>query len=146
MCIAINCWPVCDVINFEIILSLLIKPFFYITKTLRQNVNISRTKRAFNITLKAFSSFLKSSQLSVIASNEEGRLKSYLRFGGPVSARSHHSSTPWFHRSKMKWFWYGIFGKGDPRQRIQNSYYTSDSKLKTGNPQRGSKTVSRLCR
>ena len=35
-----------------------------------------------------------------------------------------------------------MFGKGDPRQRIQNSYYTSDSRPKTGNPQRGSKTVS----
>ena len=112
MCIAINCCPVCDVINFEIILSLLIKLLFYITKTLRQNVNISRTKRAFNMTLKAFSSFLKSSQLSGIASNEEGRLKSYLRFGGPVSARSHHSSTPWFHRSKMRWFYmaYSVWG------------------------------------
>ena len=131
MCIVINCCPVCDVINFEIILSLLIKPFFYITKTLRQNVNISRTKRAFNMTLKAFSSFLKSSQLSGIASNEEGSLRSYLRFGGPVSARSHHSSTPWFHRSNMKWFYmaYSVRGTRDKGSRTHIIHQIRDPKL-----------------
>ena len=32
MCIVIVCFPDCDAINFEIILSFLIKPFSYMTK------------------------------------------------------------------------------------------------------------------
>ena len=36
MCIPIVCFPGCDVINFEINLMFLIKPFFYLTKTSRQ--------------------------------------------------------------------------------------------------------------
>ena len=32
ICIVIICYPVCDVINFEIYLSFLIKPFSYMTK------------------------------------------------------------------------------------------------------------------
>ena len=37
MCIAIVCFPVCEAINFEINLVFLIQPFFYMTKTSRQN-------------------------------------------------------------------------------------------------------------
>ena len=41
MCIEIACFPGCVVINFEINLIFLIKPFFYMTKKSRQNLNIS---------------------------------------------------------------------------------------------------------
>ena len=37
ICIAIVCWPGCDVIDFEINLIFLIKSFFYMTKKSRQN-------------------------------------------------------------------------------------------------------------
>ena len=49
MCIVIICCPVCDLIGFEINHSFLIKPIFYITKKWEKNVNISKTKRAFNM-------------------------------------------------------------------------------------------------
>ena len=45
MCIVIACLPGCDVINFEINLIVLIKPFFvYKTKKSRQNFKISWVK------------------------------------------------------------------------------------------------------
>ena len=47
MCIAIVCFPGCDVINFEIKLILLIKPF-YMTKESSKKLKHLRTKRAFN--------------------------------------------------------------------------------------------------
>ena len=47
MCIVIVFLPDCDVINFEINFIFLIKPFFYMTKKSRQNLNILREKRAF---------------------------------------------------------------------------------------------------
>ena len=52
--ILIICCPVCDVINFKINHSFLVKPFFYITKKSEQTVNISETKRAFNMKQKVF--------------------------------------------------------------------------------------------
>ena len=54
MCIVIVCYPVYDVINFEIKLSFLIKPFSYMTKMSGLNLNIFRTKRTFKIKQKAF--------------------------------------------------------------------------------------------
>ena len=68
MCIVIVCLPDCDVINFEINLIFLIKPFFYMTKKSRQNLNILRKKRAF------FSSFWKGFQLAKIISDLRVRL------------------------------------------------------------------------
>ena len=51
--IPIVCFPCCDVINFEINLIFLIKPFFFRTKTwpkLQDKIlNILRTKRAFKV-------------------------------------------------------------------------------------------------
>ena len=52
MCITIIFCLVCHVISFEINFSFLIKLFFEITKSQDKNVNISRTKRAFNVKLK----------------------------------------------------------------------------------------------
>ena len=52
--IATICCPVCDVINFEINLGFFIKPFFYKTKKSWQSLNISRTKKNFNMKQKAF--------------------------------------------------------------------------------------------
>ena len=43
-CIATICLPGCAVINFEITLTFLIKPFFCITKYQDKNSNIFRTK------------------------------------------------------------------------------------------------------
>ena len=54
MCALIICCPFCDVIDFEINHSPLIKTFSCITKISEKNVNISRTKRAFNMKLKVF--------------------------------------------------------------------------------------------
>ena len=55
MCIVTICCPACDV-NF----SLLIKPY----QSHDKNVNISRTRRPFNMKLKAFSMTFK--ELSVV--------------------------------------------------------------------------------
>ena len=40
MCIVIICFLVSDVINFEINLSFLIKPFFYMTKKVKTKIEI----------------------------------------------------------------------------------------------------------
>ena len=50
MFILIVCVPVCDVINFEIYHTFLIKTFSYLNlKSHFKNVNITRTKKAFNM-------------------------------------------------------------------------------------------------
>ena len=69
MCLVFICCPVCDVINFEIDLSLLIMPFFNLTKTLGQKCKYFKNERDFNIKLKAFFIILKGSQLSEIVSD-----------------------------------------------------------------------------
>ena len=52
-CIAIVCFPGCDVINFQTNLIFLIEPFFYMIKKSDKNWNILGTKRAFKVK-KAF--------------------------------------------------------------------------------------------
>ena len=54
MCIAIVCFSGCDVINFEINLIFLIKPFFYMTKKSRQTFKYLAHKKAFKVKEKAF--------------------------------------------------------------------------------------------
>ena len=49
MCIAIVCFPDCDVISFEINVIFLIKPFLTWPKRQDKNVNILATKRAFKV-------------------------------------------------------------------------------------------------
>ena len=49
MCIVIICFLAYDVTIFEIMFKFLIKAFFYITKKSGQNLNILRTKRAFEV-------------------------------------------------------------------------------------------------
>ena len=49
MCIVVACQPVFDAINFEINLIFLNKPFYSMIKKSRQNFNILRTKRAFQM-------------------------------------------------------------------------------------------------
>ena len=49
MVIMITCYPVCDVINFVVNFSFLIRPFFYISKSYDKYLNILRTKRAFKM-------------------------------------------------------------------------------------------------
>ena len=48
ICFAIVCFPICDVINFEINLSFLIKSFFYMNKRVRSK-KFLRTKRALKM-------------------------------------------------------------------------------------------------
>ena len=47
MCIAIVCFPGCNVINFEINLIFLIKPFFYMTKKSRQKFEYLGNEKRF---------------------------------------------------------------------------------------------------
>ena len=47
MCIVIIWYPVCDIINFEIKHSFLIKPFFYITKNSGQKCKYLKNKKSF---------------------------------------------------------------------------------------------------
>ena len=47
VCTAIVCFPGCDVINFEINLILLIKPFFYLTQKSRQKFKYLENKKSF---------------------------------------------------------------------------------------------------
>ena len=55
MCIAIVCFPDCDVISFEINFIFLINPFFYMTKNIQdKSLNMFRTKRALKVKWKAF--------------------------------------------------------------------------------------------
>ena len=49
MCTVINCYPVCDVINFEIYLSFLIKSFSYMTKNSEQKRKFLKNKRGFKV-------------------------------------------------------------------------------------------------
>ena len=58
ICIAIVCEPGCDVINLEINLVFLIKPFFYMTKKSKQKLKyIVNKKEVFKWNKKHFSSF-----------------------------------------------------------------------------------------
>ena len=54
MCIAIVCFPGCDVINIKINLIFLIKLFFTWPKSQDKNLNIFRMKRAFKMKWKVF--------------------------------------------------------------------------------------------
>ena len=67
ICIAIVCYQACDVINIEINPTLLVKPFFYITKTTRQKFKYLENEKSF--LEKHFSSFLKGFQVPKIVSD-----------------------------------------------------------------------------
>ena len=67
VCLAIVCFPGCNVINFEI--KFLIKPFFYITKNLRQKLKYHQNENTIFIIKKHFSSYLKGCQLRNIVSD-----------------------------------------------------------------------------
>ena len=47
MCIAIVCFPGCDIIGFEINLIFLIKPFLYMTKKSRQKFKYLEKEKSF---------------------------------------------------------------------------------------------------
>ena len=47
MCIAIVCYPGCDVVGFEMKRAFLIKPFFYVKKTLRQKMKYLENEKSF---------------------------------------------------------------------------------------------------
>ena len=52
MCITIVCYPNCDVIDFEICLTLFIKPFFHITKNSAQKFKYVKNKKGFQTETK----------------------------------------------------------------------------------------------
>ena len=74
MYIVIDYYPVCDVTNFEIYLSFLIKPFSYMSRNSEQKMKYVKKKRAFKVKKKHFSSFLKIFQLPEIVSGLRVRL------------------------------------------------------------------------
>ena len=53
MFIAIVCFPGCDVINFEINLIFLIKPFFYMNKNSRQKFKYIESEKSFQGEIKS---------------------------------------------------------------------------------------------
>ena len=71
---AIVCKKGCDIINFEINLVFLIKPFFYITKKSRKKFKYVENERAFRRNKMHFSSFLRGSQLPKVVSDLRVRL------------------------------------------------------------------------
>ena len=78
---AIVCFPGCDVINFEINLISLIKPFFYMTKKSRQKFkyleNVKKELLRWN--KKQFSSFLKIFQLPYRGEKNRGKVTNFRR-------------------------------------------------------------------
>ena len=71
MCTVIVCYPVCNVINFEINLSFLIEPFSYMTKNSEKKLKYLKNEKGEikSGNKKHFSSFLKDFQLSEIVSD-----------------------------------------------------------------------------
>ena len=69
MCIAIICFSIYDVINFEINHAFLIKPFSTWPKRQDKNLNIWERKEFLRWNEKYVSSFLKGSQLPKIVSD-----------------------------------------------------------------------------
>ena len=63
MYIAIGCYLVCDVINFEVYLILLIKPFSYMTKESEQTFKYLKNERAFKVKRETFFIIQKGFQL-----------------------------------------------------------------------------------
>ena len=55
--IAIDCFPGCDVINFEINLASLIKPFLYMAKKSRQKFKYLENEKSFQKTKSIFHHF-----------------------------------------------------------------------------------------
>ena len=53
MCIAVVCFPGCDIINFEINIIFLIKPLFYMTKRPRQKFKYLKNKKSFQVEIKS---------------------------------------------------------------------------------------------
>ena len=53
MCIAITCLPCCNVVNFEIKLVFLIKPFLYMTRKSRQKLRYLENEKSFQGEIKS---------------------------------------------------------------------------------------------
>ena len=86
MCIVIGCYPGCNVINFEINPTFLIKLFF---QSQDKNLNILRTKRAFKKKLKVLSIIFEGLSLKGllrpifcinINTNGDRQSKNYVKF------------------------------------------------------------------
>ena len=75
MCIKVVCKPGCDVMQFQINLIFLIKPFRYMTKKSRQKLKYLENEMSFWVEIKKhFSSFLKGFQLPKVVSDLTVRL------------------------------------------------------------------------
>ena len=80
MCIAIVCYPGCDVMDFEINLIFLIKPFFLQDQKVMAKTEISwERKELLRSNKKHFSSFLKCFQFPKIVSDLRVRLQIFRR-------------------------------------------------------------------
>ena len=86
ICIAMVCFPGCDIINFEINLIFLIKLFFYLTKMSRQKFKYLEIEKSFLDEI-----FIIFKELSVA--------KNCL---GPDSAPLRHSQNFWRHCTALK--------------------------------------------
>ena len=53
MCIKIVCFPECDVINFGINLTFVIKPFLYMSKKIRQKLKYIENEKKFKVEIKS---------------------------------------------------------------------------------------------
>ena len=79
--IVIVCFPDCDVINFEIYLNFLIKPFFNITKNVRTKIYISSERRVFKMKQKTLLIIFKGLSLKQIKSTSlEGESLTLINF------------------------------------------------------------------
>ena len=74
ICIAIVCYPSCDVIDFKIDFIFLVKPFSCKTKTSKQKFKYLEKEELLTRNKKYFSSFLKDFQLPKVVSNLRVRL------------------------------------------------------------------------
>ena len=78
-----NCFPGCDVINFEINIIFLIKQSLYMTKSQDKNINILKTKQAFKMKKKTFSIIFKGLSAATIVSDLIVHLSAYKKENGP---------------------------------------------------------------
>ena len=71
-----NCYPVCEVINFEIHLSFPTKPFSYVTKNSEQILKYLKNEKSFQGKIqKHISSLLNDFQLPEIVSDLKMRIR-----------------------------------------------------------------------
>ena len=129
MCIAIACFASFDVINFQINLTFLIKPFFNMTKMSRPKLNILRIKRAFKVKWKAFFIMSKRFSFAICAFNknisEAAAVLGYLTKKSGSSFRCLFSAHFFYENFQylILFFLQWLTGKKEDEKKIQKSKY-----------------------